>query len=171
MCNHLLRRLVCFKRDERGVQLVEFAIVLPIVIMLFAAAGEFGRYFYEYSTLAKGSRVAARYLTTADSHGNDDPCAKNLVVYGNLGGTGSPILTGLTPDNVQINRRNSAGGVITGGVIPYSVTVDIINYTHTSVLDLARMTNSSSTLAIDVKPSVTMHYLLTQPPIATAPCF
>jgi Flp pilus assembly protein TadG len=170
MSRNLIRRLFCFKEDERGVQLVELAIVLPVVILLFAAAAEFGRYFYEYTTLAKGTRVAARYLATAASDGNDDPCAKNLVVYGNLGGTGNPIVTGLTPANVQITRRNLAGTIITGG-IPYTVTVDIINYPHTSILDLGRLTNSTATLSIDVKPSVTMHYLLTQPPIATGPCF
>ena len=55
---------VAFARDERGVQLVEVAIVIPILLMLFAAVAEFGRYFYEYTTLAKAARVGARYLAT-----------------------------------------------------------------------------------------------------------
>ena len=47
-----LHNLQRFRRDESGVQLVEAAIVLPIFLVLFAATAEFGRYFYEYTTLA-----------------------------------------------------------------------------------------------------------------------
>ena len=43
------------RRDERGIQLVEAAIVVPIFLVLFAATAEFGRYFYEYTTLAKAA--------------------------------------------------------------------------------------------------------------------
>src|SRR5205814_9456203 len=58
----LLRSL---RRDDGGVQLVELAIVLPLFMILFGATAEFGRYFYEYSTLAKATRVCTRYLTNA----------------------------------------------------------------------------------------------------------
>jgi Flp pilus assembly protein TadG len=153
-----------FKRDERGLQLVELAIVLPVMVLLFAGAAEFGRYFYEYTTLAKGSRVAARYLVTAKTNGDDDAAAKNLVVYGNIAGTGSPIVNGLTVANVSIARRNASGGLMTGGV-PKTVTIQIISFTHTPLFDLGGLTRSSTTLNIGVTPSVTMRYLLTQPPI------
>ncbi len=164
MCRELIRKIRYFKRDERGVQLVELAIVLPVLVVLFAAAAEFGRYFYEYTTLAKGSRVAVRHLATTKTNGDDDAAAKNLVVYGNLAGTGNPIVTGLMPGNVDITRRDSSGALMTGGV-PNTVTIQIINFQHTPVFDLGGLTKSSTTLAIDVKPSVTMRYLLTQPPI------
>jgi len=152
-----------FRHDERGVQLLELAIVMPIMLLLFAAVAEFGRYFYEYTTLAKGTRVGARYLvsksvtsTTTDWKAN----AKKLVVYGNTAGTGTPILTGLSVDNVDVEY---AGGT-TG--IPDVVTVSIINYPHASVFDLGKMLNNTSlSLNVDVKPSVTMRYLLTTPSI------
>ena len=53
-----------FRRNEEGVQLVELAIVIPILLMMFGAVAEFGRYFYEYTTLAKGARVGARFMST-----------------------------------------------------------------------------------------------------------
>ena len=53
-----------FRRDEHGVQLIELAIVIPIMLLLFAAVAEFGRYFYEYTTLAKSARLGARYLVS-----------------------------------------------------------------------------------------------------------
>src|SRR5205085_11660009 len=87
-----------FRGDERGVQLLELAIVLPIMLVLFGAVAEFGRYFYEYTTVAKAARVGTRYLASksVESGVSYQANAKNLVVYGNIGGTGSPVLPGLT---------------------------------------------------------------------------
>ena len=163
MLRLLLKKISCFTRNDRGVQLVELAIALPVMILLFAAVAEFGRYFYEYTTLAKGSRVAVRYLATARTNGLDDSAAKNLVVYGNMAGTGSPIVNGLAPANVEITRRNAAGVQMAGG-IPNTVTIRITNFTHAPLFNLGALTNSSISLAVEVKPSVTMRYLLTQTP-------
>lgn len=147
-------------KDERGVQLVELAIVLPIFVMLFGATAEFGRYFYEYTTLAKASRAGARFLTTSAVNSTEDAIAKNIVVYGNSAGTGSPILSGMTTGNVVISRQ---GGV---PVLPQTVKVQITNFKHQPIFDLGKITKIDSlSLKIDVKPSVTMRYLLTQPPI------
>jgi len=158
-----LRRLLQLKRfgrDEQGVQLVELAIVIPIFLLLFAATAEFGRYFYEYTTLAKASRVGARYLATAAVKASEDTTAKNIVVFGNANGTGDPILAGLTTANVTITR---SGGV---PILPQTVTVQITGFKHQPIFDLGLLTQSSTlSMNIDVKPSATMRYLLTQPAI------
>jgi len=147
-----------FLREERGVQLAELAIVMPLFLLLFGATAEFGRYFYEYTTLAKASRVAARYLATATVNAASDSAAKNLVVYGNTSGTGTPILSGLTTGNVLISRQ---GGVT---LLPQTVKVEIQNFKHQPIVDLGKLAKLPSlSLNIDVKPSVTMRYLLTQP--------
>lgn len=156
MLRILTGKIKSFKRDDRGLQLVELAITLPIMVLLFAAAAEFGRYFQEYTTLAKGSRAAARYLATACINGGDDSAAKNLVVYGNVAGTGSPIVNGLQTTNVTIER------IPTG--FPETVTVKIENFNHTPLFNLGQLMGNSMSLNIAVKPSVTMRYLLTQPP-------
>src|ERR1700752_5225770 len=148
-----------FRRDERGLQLVEVAIVIPVFLMMFGAVAQFGRYFYEYTTLAKASRVGSRYLATAMVSGAEDAVAKNIVVYGNTTGTGSPLLTDLTTAHVVITR--------TGGtpVLPQTVTVSIVGYKHQPIFDLGKLINVTAlSLNVDVKPSVTMRYLLTQPP-------
>ncbi len=151
-----------FRRDERGVQLIETAIVIPILFVLFAGVAEFGRYFYEYTTLSKASRLGARYLAAKAVSGpnNWQSNAKNIVVYGNIAGTGTPILSGLTADNVDITYEGGTAG------IPDRVKVSITGYEHQPLFDLGGLLNNDAlSLEIDVKPSVTMKYLLTQPSV------
>ncbi len=151
-------RVVRFARNERGIQLVELAFVLPIFLMLFGATAEFGRFFYEYTTLAKGARAGSRYLVTAPVNDAEDTIARNIVVYGNAAGTGSPIVNGLTTANVTITRE---GGV---SALPETVKVQITGYQYQPIFDLGKIVKSNTlSMSIDVKPSVTMRYLLTQP--------
>lgn len=152
-----------FRRDEQGVQLIELAIVLPILLLMFASVAEFGRYFYEYSTAAKGARLGARYLaakSVTSTKADYEAIAKNIVVYGNAAGDGDPILPGMTVANVDVQYS----GLPT--TVPELVTVSIKDYQHESLFDLGALLNSPSlSLNVDVKPSVTMRYLLTTPSI------
>jgi Flp pilus assembly protein TadG len=153
-------RLTSFTRDERGAQLVELAIVLPLFLVMFAATAEFGRFFYEYTTLAKATRAGTRYLITAPGNAQADAEAKNIVVYGNPEGTGAPLVYGITTSNVVVTRT---GGV---PVLPQTVTVSISGYKYKPIFDVGKLINVSAlSLNVDVKPSVTMRYLLTQPPL------
>jgi len=49
-----------------GVAAVEFAIILPVLLSVAFGIVEFGRAMYEYDSLVKNTRAAARYLSTAD---------------------------------------------------------------------------------------------------------
>lgn len=155
MMRRLIGRLSAlrFARDERGTQLVELAIVLPILLTLFAATAEFGRFFYTYQTLAKSTRSAARYITTGVTEGaNADTKATNLAVYGNTEGTGDPLVDGLDPTHVNITRTGSA-------VAPERVTVEIDGFRYKPVFDLGKFVGQPSlSLAIDVSPSTTMRF-------------
>ena len=152
-----------FRRDEQGVQLLELAIVLPVLLLLFGAVAEFGRYFYEYTTVAKGARVGARYLISKSATSNFtnwEALAKNIVVYGNPAGTGDPILPGMTTANVDVQYQGGTAGV------PETIKVSIVNYKHQPLFDLGKMLKSQTlSMNVDVKPSVTMRYLLTQPSV------
>jgi Flp pilus assembly protein TadG len=148
-----------FTRDERGLQLVEAAIVIPIFLLLFAATAEFGRFFYEYTTLAKAARNGTRYLSTNVLTTDQKTAAKNMVVYGSTTPTGDPVLPGLDPANVNITQ---AGG---SGVVPATVTIQIVGYEYDPIFDLGLFTGLDDlSLSVDVSPSVTMRYLLDQPP-------
>ncbi len=155
-----LRQLERFFRREHGTQLVELALVLPILLLFFAATAEFGRFFYTYTTLAKATRAGARHLVAEPVSSAEDTRAQNLVVYGNSEGTGSPVISGLSPQNVKITR--------TGGVpkLPQRVSVQIDGLRYQPLFDLGKLTGSKSlSLMVDVSPSTTMRYLLTQPTI------
>src|SRR3954463_6408268 len=106
--NTFRRRPRRFWRGEAGTQLAEMAIVLPLMLVLFGATAEFGRFFYTYTTLAKATRSAARYLTVSNK--SPDAVAQNLVVYGNTEGTGDPILPGLDAGQVNIEREGAVPG-------------------------------------------------------------
>jgi TadE-like protein len=150
-------------RDERGVQLAELAIVLPVLLILFGATAEFGRYFYEYTTLAKAARIGTRYLITADLNTVEKDKARKLVVFGNTEGTGAPLIEGLKVENVIVTAKNSENQVVTEGV-PKTITVEISGFKHKSLFDMGGLIKKDKfSLNLDVKPSVTMRYLLTTP--------
>lgn len=157
------RRLASVGHNERGVQLVELAIVLPLFMILFAATAEFGRYFYEYTTLSKAARLGARYLVTEKVDCAHADTARNLVVFGNTGGTGSPILPGLETKHVSVMPNDLDCQDIPQGV-PDAITITISGFKHESLFDIGGLLKSSTiSMDIDVKPSVSMRYMLTTP--------
>ncbi|WP_375739114.1 TadE/TadG family type IV pilus assembly protein [Pseudomonas boanensis] len=98
---------------QRGVAMVEFAITLPLLLLLLFAIGEFGRMLLQYNSLMQANRDAVRYVAgkawnptlgqvalTTDLQNQ----AKNLAVYGLPvvpAGT-EPVVQGLTTANVQV---------------------------------------------------------------------
>ena len=157
------RRFAGIVHNERGVQLVELALVLPLFMILFAATAEFGRYFYEYTTLSKAARLGARYLVTEKVDCAHADTARNLVVFGNTGGTGSPILPGLETKHVSVMPNDLDCQDIPQGV-PDAITITISGFKHESLFDIGGLLKSSTiSMDIDVKPSVSMRYMLTTP--------
>jgi hypothetical protein len=112
------------RKFQQGVAIVEFALLLPLLILMLFIVVEFGRALMEYNTVAKSVRDASRYLSI-QLPGTKFTEARNLVVYGNLAGSGSPLLTGLNTGLVPDPTWQSAGAdpLIT------TVTVQVTGYT------------------------------------------
>ncbi|NWL75553.1 pilus assembly protein TadG [Pseudomonas taiwanensis] len=49
---------------QRGVAMVEFAITLPLLLLLLLVIGEFGRMLYQYNSLLQAGRDAGRYIAS-----------------------------------------------------------------------------------------------------------
>ncbi|HKQ73906.1 MAG TPA: TadE/TadG family type IV pilus assembly protein [Blastocatellia bacterium] len=143
------------KRCQRGIQLIELAIAAPILMLLLAAMAEFRNYLHHYTSLAKATRAAARYLSAKAFTGTEKEKAKNVAVCGVPDSCGSvaPVLAGLSASNIEIT---STGGAI----LPETVTVRIIGYEYQPFFDLGGLTGGGSWVGIDVSPSTTMRYLL-----------
>ena len=93
---------------QRGVALVEFAFVLPLLLVLSMIAIEMGRAVYRYNTTAKVVRDAVRYLSM-QTPGTHIAEAGNLIVYGNTAGTGPMLDTALSAANVPAPSWQTTG--------------------------------------------------------------
>lgn len=143
--------------NERGGALVEIAIVMPIFLLLLASVGEFGRFMHTYTTLAKGTRAGARYLSRNQPTDTAKTVARNIVVCGKTTAcsSGEEIVEGLSTSNVNIATQ---GGVPSA---PETITVSITGYTFQPLFNLpALMGDPSFSLALAVSPSMTMKYLV-----------
>jgi TadE-like protein len=153
----LIRR---FCRKERGSQLVELAIVIPVMLVLLATAAEFGRFFYYYSTLENACRAGARH---AAKWGINEPWefpeTSRMVVYGDFSDTSKgPILPGLTTGNVQITANGPSANTID------SVTVRIVGYQYQPIFDLGKLTGIPAlSLKVNINANATMHQLFNGP--------
>lgn len=65
-------------RSERGAAALEFALVLPILLLVVAGAVEYGRAFWYYDSLSKATRDAARYLTMASCYSVESESECNI---------------------------------------------------------------------------------------------
>ena len=110
---------------QSGVALVEFALILPLLLILTFVTTEYSRALFQYNILTKSVRDAARYLSVYNPGDTTKfPIAKNLVVYGNPSGTGVPLAIGLTTSLVPNPVWQTAG---TAPVIN-TVTIRVTGY-------------------------------------------
>ncbi|HYD77927.1 TadE family protein [Ramlibacter sp.] len=115
-----------YARRQSGVAIVEFALILPMLLVLTFITTEFGRALHQYNTIVKSVRDAARYLSI-QTPGDTTAMlrARNLVVYGDPGGSGTPIVPGLALSHVPDPVWSTSG---TAPAIS-AVTIRVSGYT------------------------------------------
>ena len=90
-------------RCQRGVAAVEFAITAILLVMIIFGVSQLGRATYQYNTVAKNTRAAARYLAQfASGDATATAAAKCLVVYGRTTCGGTALVPGLTTAMVTV---------------------------------------------------------------------
>jgi Flp pilus assembly protein TadG len=98
-----------FNENERGAALVEFAIVATVFLSVMFGVIEFGRLFWTHNALRDAARRGARYATVRRNDSNGIAAVKNMVVYGDPAGGTTPVVSGLTTNDVQVNFQNYNG--------------------------------------------------------------
>ena len=111
------------KNTQQGAALVEFALILPLLLILTFVTTELGRALYRYNTTAKVVRDAVRYLSVQQP-GTRIQEARNIIVYGNPQGVGEPLDPALGPGNVPDPTWQLAGA----SPVINTVTVRVAGY-------------------------------------------
>lgn len=130
-----------FKRPQaqRGVAMVEFAIALPLLLLLLLAIGEFGRLLFQYNSLLQASRDAGRFvagqawnatLGKVELSADLMSKTKSVALYGAPANPNGypPMVPGLTAADVSVTEVVGANHVqvsitytfrpVIGGTIP-----------------------------------------------------
>lgn len=123
-------------QSQRGVYVVEFALVGSLFFVLVLGGIEVSRLMYTWSALdamtQRGARVAAVCTVNA-------PLIREVAVFGQAGATSSPIVPGVTPDNIDIDYLDEDGATLDLSdaanldLIAY-VSVGIEGYFHQSLI-------------------------------------
>jgi Flp pilus assembly protein TadG len=139
---------------ERGIQLVEVTLVMPVLLLLLAGTAEFGRYFYTYSTLSRATQVAARYLG-----GNIYTAAKrdeafNLALCGQIAACSSNYVV----PGLQANSFSVAPAI--GSLnFPSTVTVTVTYTGYQPIFNLGNWVNRNWS-NLTMTASTTVRYQL-----------
>src|SRR5215813_9073280 len=102
----VIKRIRQLIQREDGGALAELAILVPFLAVMVAGVCEFGRCFQNYTTLAKATRTASRYLSNHELNATEIGRAQSLMVCGKLScGTGDrKVVSGFSVSNVCIER-------------------------------------------------------------------
>ena len=113
---------------QRGAAILEFALILPLLLVFTMATTEFGRAIYQYNSIVKSLRQAARYLSV-QTPGTKTVEAKNLVVFGNIAGSGTALVPGLTVSQVATPTWTTRGS----NPLINTVTITVTGYKFRSL--------------------------------------
>ena len=121
--------------------MLEFALGSGVLLAAFTGTFQFGYTFLQYNNLANAVARGARYAslvpydsaTTAPSDAFR-AAVQNMVLCGSSATCASPVLSGLTANNVILSVTFANG-------IPSAMTVAISGYTINSVFALTTLTN------------------------------
>jgi Flp pilus assembly protein TadG len=108
-------RIRACRRSQSGLAMVEFAISVPVLLLLMFGTFEFGHFLIQYSTLNDTVRNASRYAAgkaSGDTTGNLVTGAAwtslvtqttNLAVFGNITGTPPAVLPSLDATYITVS--------------------------------------------------------------------
>ncbi len=123
------------RKRQKGMHLVEFAIVGTVFLLILFALIEFGRALFVMNSLGEATRRGVRLAVVCPI---GDAAIREVAIFNPPGGGGnSSMIAGLTTANVAVEYLNTTGGVIDPAanfIQIRSVRVRITNFTHTFLI-------------------------------------
>lgn len=111
-------RITRFRRDDRGAAAVEFALVLPILVVLVFGVVDFGRALFAYNYLTSAVREGGRFAAVQGSASAQAAVQARMVDYlGQLNSLALPAVPAAKITSVPDNLVN-----------PRYITVTITDY-------------------------------------------
>lgn len=128
---------------QKGTSTVEFAFVLPLLLLLVVMVSEFGTMLYRKNAVTKSVQIAARYLSD-NAVGNSNTIteignAKNLAVYGNIAGSGVAVAPNFTPSQIVVSNPDAQHVQVTA-----SYSYDSLGASLNALMQLATGSGSSA---------------------------
>ena len=104
-----------FRRSEKGATAVEFAILLPVMLVVFAAIVESSRIYWNYQSAVSGVRDASRYLARIT---NADVCVTNGAGAIPNGGTAEAV-------NIIVAKMRDNSNLFPTGVTVSAISANV----------------------------------------------
>lgn len=152
-------------KNAQGAAVIEFALVLILLLMILAAAIEFGRVFWYYTALTKASRDGARQMSVLQSFANIGNVRTLVVSEANAARVAQDgAVSVLTNANVAADCLNDAFGVIAcdDDNPPVHVRVSIVGFNVALggwIPLLSNIGESDSFGVVTLNPQTTMRYM------------
>lgn len=89
-------------KNNKGQSIIEFALAIPLILMLVFGVIEFGRLMFSYTLVVSAAREAARYGSAAENY---QDCAGIRAAAVRIGG-----MAGVQEGNVNISYDDGFGG-------------------------------------------------------------
>lgn len=112
-------------RNEKGSNLIELALLLPLLLSLFVGVVDFGRAYHTYITMINAAREGARYavdmpddvagivsIVRQEAQSSDVDLSTALITVNNQG-PGNPVTV-----TVQMNFPTTLGGILGFASLP-----------------------------------------------------
>lgn len=156
--------------NQVGAALIEFAIIVPLLLLLVIGISEFGFAFYHHNILNKSVQDGARYFadpqrarhnnlklpidTSSSTNGANITATQNLIIYGNTAVVGDsllpnpgnystpivPIIVGPNLDHIEVTATYNHN-LMTGDLL--SGLINIISGGNVSVGPVIPLTAST----------------------------
>lgn len=146
---------------QRGLAVVETTVVLPLLLLLLLAIGEFGRMLYQYNTLTRAVRAGSQIEMESDNifdvvaKQEREQRIKNLILYGTTANTGIKQLSGLEENDISIVYFESPSG---SGDYYYAIEV-LYNWTPIFGDNFNTFFGNTLSLSFPLRTSMTVREL------------